>query len=145
MSVLRCLQQAMHYAIQKNIHPEDKWSSILRRVHDVWRVYWEMPGIRCYKTNFLRKDFDGIQTVETSVTVLSFTGPFVCTDEHGRRKVYTFAARLDVIQMPEPAAEKSVNKNQVTGTLLPGTSRRLPRNLRPKIKPQVTPMSILRT
>ena len=60
-------------------------------------------------------------------------------------KVYTFAARLDVIQMPEPAAEKSVNKNQVTGPLLSGPSGCFLRNLRLHFRPQVTPMSILRT
>ena len=71
MSVLRRLQQAMPYAIQENIYPENKWSSILCRVYDVWRVYWKMPGIRCYQTHCLRKAFDGIPTVEVIVTVLS--------------------------------------------------------------------------
>ena len=64
MSVLRCLQQAVPYAIQENIYPENKWSSILCRVYDVWRMYRKMPGSRCYQTHCLRKAFDGIQTVE---------------------------------------------------------------------------------
>ena len=43
-----------------------------------------------------------------------------------------------------PAA-KAGNENQVTEALLPGTSRRFLRNLRLCFRPQVTPMSILRT
>ena len=64
MSVLWFLQQVMPYAIQKNIHSENKWRGILCGVYDVRRVHRKMSCAGRHQTHSLRKDLDTIAVTD---------------------------------------------------------------------------------